>query len=124
MTCACTTDIFTNPLEFLHFVQMRRDALTVGHVCNWMTSWTTWVIYLRHNHYPKHAAGTSLMEAKAHLQFVGYRQEIDKFFTARLSEPTLPSPLRQKMPAGMADLLDLLPHQREERALRDRGLLA
>jgi hypothetical protein len=99
-------DIFSNPLEFLHFVQMRRDALTSDYV-QLDDELDHLGMYLRHNHYPKHAL--ELVGGRAaHLQFVGYRQDIDKFFTARLSEPTLPSPLRQKMPAGMAEILDLL----------------
>ncbi|PUE58413.1 hypothetical protein B9Z44_01640 [Limnohabitans curvus] len=99
-------DIFANPLEFLHFVQMRRDALTSDHV-QLDDELDHLGMYLQHNHYPKHAL--ELVGGRAaHLQFVGYRQDIDRFFTARLSEPTLPSPLRQKMPVGMAEILDLL----------------
>ena len=64
-------------------------------------------LYLRHNHYPEHAADLR-GGSEARLQFIGYRQVIDKFFAARLLNPTLPSPLHQKMPAGLSALLEYL----------------
>lgn len=100
------SDIFTNPLEFLHFVQMRREALT-SDTLQLDDELDHLGLYLQHNHYPKHAAELR-GGATAHLQFIGYRQEIDKFFSARLAEPALPSPLHQKMPAGLTALLEFL----------------
>lgn len=99
-------DIFTNPLEFLHFVQMRREAFK-SEILQLDDELDHLGLYLQHNDYPKHAADLR-GDAKAHLQFIGYRHEIDKFFAARLVEPTLPSPLHQKMPAGLSALLEYL----------------
>ncbi len=99
-------DIFTNPLEFLHFVQMRREAFK-SKTLQLDDELDHLGLYLKHNDYAKHAADLR-GGGKAHLQFLGYRQEIDKFFTARLLDPTLPSPLHQKVPAGLAALLEFL----------------
>jgi hypothetical protein len=101
-------DIFTNPLEFLHFVQMRKAAFK-SEILQLDDELDHLGLYLQHNHYPDYAA--DLRDgAKAHLQFIGYRQEVDKFFAARLLDPTLPSPLHQKMPAGLSALLEYLRH--------------
>ncbi len=99
-------DIFSNPLEFLHYVQVRRDSLSSDHV-QLDDELDHLGMYLRHNHYPKHALEL-VGGREMNLQFVGYRQDIDKFFSARLSEPTLPSPLRQRMPISMAEVIDFL----------------
>ena len=100
------SDIFTNPLEFLHFVQMRREAFK-SDILQLDDELDHLGLYLQHNHYPEYAAELR-GGAKARMQFVGYRQEIDKFFSARLADPALPSPLHQKMPAGMTALLEFL----------------
>lgn len=114
-------DIFSNPLEFLHFVQIRRDALTSDHI-QLDDELDHLGMYLRHNHYPKHAL--ELVGGRAtHLQFVGYRQDIDRFFAARLSEPTLPSPLRQDACRHGGNTRPS-PHQRKEGAVGDRCLPA
>lgn len=99
-------DIFTNPLEFLHFVQMRKAAFK-SEILQLDDELDHLGLYLQHNNYSEHA--TDLRgEAQTHLQFIGYRHEIDSFFAARLQDPTLPSPLHQKMPAGLSALLEHL----------------
>lgn len=99
-------DIFTNPLEFLHFVQQRKEAykstrLQLDDELDHLG------LYLRHNHYAQHAEELA-GGGRTDLQFLGYREEIDKFFGARLLGEEVPTPLRQKMPAGMAKLLEIL----------------
>lgn len=99
-------DIFTNPLEFLHFVQMRKAAFNSQHL-KLDDELDHLGLYLRHNDYPRHAA--ELVKGRGvHLQFAGYRKEIDKFFSARLLDDQLPSPLRQKMHPGLTGLLEFL----------------
>jgi SEC-C motif len=99
-------DIFTNPLEFLHFVQMRKAAFN-SQLLQLDDELDHLGLYLRHNDYPMHAA--ELVKGRGvHLQFIGYRQEIDKFFSARLLDDQLPSPLRQKMHPGLTGLLEFL----------------
>jgi len=100
------TDIFPNPLEFLHFVQMRREAFK-SEILQLDDELDHLGLYLQHNDYPKYAADIR-GGANASLQFIGYRHEIDKFFATRLRDPTLPSPLHQKMPAGLTTFLELL----------------
>ncbi len=100
------SDIFTNPLEFLHFVHMRREAFK-SDILQLDDELYHLGLYLQHNNYPKHAFELR-SKAKARLQFIGYRQEIDKFFFARLADPALTSPLHQKMPAGLMALLEFL----------------
>ena len=99
-------DIFTNPLEFLHFVQVRREA-SKSSILQLDDELDHLGLYLQHNHYPQHAVELR-GGGGARLQFLGYRQEIDRFFAARLTDPDLPSPLHQKMPAGMTALLEFL----------------
>jgi hypothetical protein len=99
-------DIFTNPLDFLHFVQMRSHAFK-SEVLQLDDELDHLGLYLQHNNYAEHAAELR-GGSDARLQFFGYRQEIDKFFCARLLDPVLPSPLRQKMPSGLRDLLEFL----------------
>lgn len=99
-------DIFGNPLEFLHFVQLRKEAFK-SQLLQLDDELDHLGLYLQHNHYAKHAEDLA-GGPNAHLQFLGYRVEIDRFFNARLLDPQLPSPLRQKMPGGMATLLDFL----------------
>ncbi|WP_088178172.1 SEC-C metal-binding domain-containing protein [Methyloversatilis discipulorum] len=100
------SDVFVNPLEFLHYVQVRTRALK-SDIVQLDDELDHLGLYLQHNHYPKYADELH-GGAKAHLQFIGYRQEIDRFFAARLADPALPSPLRQRMPTGMAALLEFL----------------
>lgn len=99
-------DIFTNPLEFLHFVQQRKEAFK-SKILQLDDELDHLGLYLLHNHYAMHA-GDLAGGPNAQLQFLGYREEIDKLFNRRLLEGPVPSPLRQKMPVGMANLLDLL----------------
>ena len=99
-------DIFTNPLEFLHYVQIRREAFK-SEILQLDDELDHLGLYLLHNDYPQHAADLQGGQ-EARLQFTGYRHEIDKFFAARLLDTTLPSPLHQKMPSGLAALIEFL----------------
>lgn len=101
-------DIFKNPLEFLHFVQMRKAAFK-SQILKLDDELDHLGLYLRHNDYPMHAAAI-VKGSGAHLHFIGYRQEIDKFFSAQLLDDQSPSPLHQKMHPGLAGLLEFLSH--------------
>ncbi|MBC3910924.1 YecA family protein [Undibacterium umbellatum] len=99
-------DIFTNPLEFLHFVEQRKEAFASSNV-QLDDELDHLGLYLKHNHYVKHLED-AMQGPKARIQALGYRQKIDEFYSARLGDPAAISPLRQDMPPLMATLLDLL----------------
>lgn len=99
-------DIFTNPLEFLHFIEQRKEAFASPNL-QLDDELDHLGLYLKHNHYVKHLEG-AMRGPKARIQALGYRQKIDEFYSARLGDPSAISPLRQEMPPLMARLLDLL----------------
>ncbi|MCH7558676.1 MAG: preprotein translocase subunit SecA [Planctomycetes bacterium] len=100
------SDIFDNPLIFLHFLEQRMRAFgsdiiqtddELDHVG----------LYIKHNIYTKYAQKMRL-DTGAQLNFVGYRSDIDKFFTEKLHEPGTPSPLKQEMPARLVEIINVL----------------
>ena len=99
-------DLFTNPLEFLHFVEQRRNAFR-SPVLQLDDELDHLGMYLKHNHYRKHAEELVKSDHRPHLQFVGYREEIDKFFSNRLRQAESP-PLHQRMPSEMLQILRYL----------------
>lgn len=99
-------DVFSNPFEFLHYVEQRQEAFGSA-VLRLDDELDHLGLYLKHNHYAKHAAGI-VADRDAHLRFVGYRVEIDKYFSARLAKDTDVPLLRQDMPKGLAEVLDIL----------------
>lgn len=99
-------DIFSNPLEFLHFIEQRKEAFASSNV-QLDDELDHLGLYLKHNHYVKHLED-AMRGPKARIQALGYRQKIDEFYSARLRDPSTISPLRQEMPPLMAKLLDLL----------------
>lgn len=104
-------DVFTSPLHFLHFVQIRQSALE-SEVLQLDDELDHLGLYLQHNNYVKYAADLHA-ESAARLQFLGYRQEIDKFFSARLFDAQLPSPLHQPIHERLRQLLQFLSSSRK-----------
>jgi hypothetical protein len=99
-------DIFSNPLEFLHFIEQRKEAFASSKL-QLDDELDHLGLYLKHNHYVKHLED-AMRGPKARIQALGYRQKIDEFYSARLGDPSTISPLRQEMPPLMAKLIDLL----------------
>lgn len=99
-------DIFSNPLEFLHFIEQRKKAFASPNV-QLDDELDHLGLYLEHNHYVKHLED-AMRDPKARIQTLGYRQKIDEFYSARLRDPSTISPPRQEMPSLMVNLLDLL----------------
>jgi hypothetical protein len=99
-------DIFTNPLEFLHFIEQRKEAFGSSNL-QLDDELDHLGLYLEHNHYVKHLE-EAMRGPNAHIRAFGYRQKIDEFYSARLRDLVTVSPLRQDMPQLMATLLDLL----------------
>lgn len=105
-------DVFSNPFEFLHYVEQRKEAFN-SNVLQLDDELDHLGLYLKHNHYAKYAAGM-IADRDAQLQFVGYRADIDRYFGARLGEESEAPPLRQDMPKGLTEVLELL--QRDAKA--------
>ncbi|MFT3816003.1 MAG: SEC-C metal-binding domain-containing protein [Acidovorax sp.] len=99
-------DVFLNPFEFLHYVEQRKEAFGSA-VLQLDDELDHLGLYFKHNHYAKHAAGL-ITNRQAHLQFVGYRVDIDRYFGARLAKEVDVPYLRQDMPKGLTEVLDLL----------------
>ena len=99
-------DIFADPLVFLHFVEQRRRAVgseilqpddELDHVG----------LYVEHNNYTQYAEELR-QNGMDRLNFHGYRSEIDKFFHARMLDGGVPSPIRQKMPLRLQEIVEFL----------------
>lgn len=99
-------DVFENPLIFLHFVEQRMRAFR-SDVIQSDDELDHLGLYLEHNHYSLHAEELR-GETNSRIMFNGYRSEIDKFFFARLSNPTTPCPLKQKTPHRLLEIVELL----------------
>lgn len=75
-------EVFSNQFEFLHYVEQRREAFS-STVLQLDDELDHLGLYLQHNHYTKHAAGM-VNGTDAQLQFLGYRVDVDKYFSARM----------------------------------------
>lgn len=100
------SDIFDNPLIFLHYVEQRMQAFRSDIVqCD--DEFDHLGLYLEHNHY-----STYLKETQGHtdarIGLFGYRSEIDKFFQERMFDPNTPCPLKQDTPARLLEIVEVL----------------
>ncbi|MEG8064435.1 SEC-C domain-containing protein [Xanthomonas hortorum pv. gardneri] len=99
-------DVFRNPFEFLHYVEQRVKSLG-SKLLELDDELDHLGLYLEHNHYEQHArelTGGKLSK----VQFNGYRANVDQFFHAKALDDSTESPLRQKMPVMLSELLDFL----------------
>jgi hypothetical protein len=87
------TDLFDNPLVFLHFVEKRNQATASSKVIL-DDELDHYGMYLQHNNYDRHAEEVA---GDSRINWTGYRKVIDDYFDARTrGEPaTLP---RQEIP--------------------------
>lgn len=97
------SDIFENPLVFLHFVEQRMEAFK-SDVIQSDDELDHLGLYLKHNHYSAHAK-TLRDQSGARIGFHGYRSDVDKFFRERLFDPATPCPLKQEMPARLFEIV-------------------
>jgi preprotein translocase subunit SecA len=98
-------DLFENPLVFLHFVEQRMRAAQSNRV-DLDDEMDHIGLYLVQNNYALFASEFNL-SAKDKLNFNGFRTPVDEFYAAMVhGEPAI-SP-RQKMPARIAELIDVL----------------
>lgn len=97
------SDIFENGMEFMHYVQIRYEALS-SELLQLDDELDHLGLYLAHNNYPLHAqqiAGTS----NPNLAFFGYRNSIDEFYVEKVRDEKVVSPLSQKMPQRLKEII-------------------
>jgi hypothetical protein len=99
-------DIFDNPLTFLHFVDQRIVA-SKSDVIRLEDELDHLGMYLKHNHYSTYAKELR-GDSNARMTFGSYRDEIDRFFAARLLDPSTPCFLKQKTPARFSEIIEVL----------------
>jgi hypothetical protein len=99
-------EIFDGPVEFLHYVEQRLTGQRNGalHLNDELDHLG---LYIHHNNYSD-LARDALKEGADRIQFLGYRHDIDVFFSRKLGGELGLSPLRQKMPVRMIELVDFL----------------
>ncbi len=100
------SDIFDNPLIFLHFVEQRMRAFGTD-IIHLDDELDHVGLYLHHNVYTQYVKGI-LSDSETQLNLIGYRSDVDKFFTEKLYEPSKPSPLKQKMPDRLVEIINVL----------------
>ena len=109
------SDVFNNPLIFLHFLEQRMDSF-LSEVIESDDELDHLGMYLKHNNYVSYA--NSLKDTpETRINFHGYRLDVDNYFADKLKDPELPSPLTQKMPARLMEIIDVLSEdQQKDRA--------
>ena len=100
------SDIFVNPLTFLHFVEQRMRGFT-SDIIQTDDELDHLGLYIKHNVYTQYAKELQA-DSKAQLNFIGYRSDVDKYFTEKLHEPDMPSPLNQEMPEYLVKIIGVL----------------
>jgi len=105
------SDVFCDPLVFLHFVEQRMRAFA-SDIIQTDDELDHVGLYVKHNVYTQYAKEI-LSGSKAQLNFLGYRSDIDRYFTEKLLEPSTPSPLRQEMPARLVEIINVLSIQKK-----------
>lgn len=100
------SELFSNEIEFVHFLEQRIDAfgskrLKLDDELDHLG------LYLEHNHYRQYAEDSAPSD-HAELQFFGYRSAIDQYFNRKLGGETEPSPLAQSMPDRLREVIDYL----------------
>lgn len=100
------SDVFNNPLIFLHFLEQRMNSF-LSEVIQTDDELDHLGMYLKHNNYVSYA--NNLKDAPGtRINFHGYRLDIDNYFSEQLINPELPSPLTQKMPVRLMEIIDVL----------------
>jgi hypothetical protein len=100
-------DVFANPLAFTHFVEQRMAAFK-SDVVQLEDELDHLGMYFEHNHYAKYASEMRHDNTKARLIFAGYRDQVDRFFQGRFSDPSLLCKLGQKTPSRISEIISLL----------------
>ncbi|MCI5207724.1 MAG: DUF4124 domain-containing protein [Candidatus Electrothrix sp. ATG2] len=98
------SDIFDNPLVFLHFVEQRMASFHSS-LIKTNDELDHLGLYLKHNAYTEYASDFG---SESELIWNGYHSDIDEFFTNKLQGPSTPCPLKQSIPARLKEIIDFL----------------
>lgn len=98
------TEIFDNPLIFLHYIEERMKASKLD-IVETEDELDHLGLYLKHNLYTHYI---QRMNAKGPIRWHGYRVDIDHFFSQKMTNPNIPCLLRQKMPDRLEEILAFL----------------
>lgn len=98
------SEIFDNSLVFLHFVEQRMRAFQSS-LIKTEDELDHLGLYLKHNVYTQYVKE---FDSDKPIMWHGYRSGIDHFFTEKLYDPHLLSPLKQDMPARLKEIVDFL----------------
>ncbi|OBU35439.1 MULTISPECIES: SEC-C metal-binding domain-containing protein [Photobacterium] len=100
------SDVFNNPLIFLHFLEQRMNSF-LSEVIQSDDELDHLGMYLKHNNYVSYA--NSLKDTpETRINFHGYRLDIDNYYADKLRNPKLASPLNQKMPMRLMEIIEVL----------------
>lgn len=100
------SDIFRNPLVFLHFIEQRMRAFR-SDIFRSEDELDHLGLYIQHNVYTQYAREFRT-DPGVHLNFIGYRSDIDKYYSDLLHDPGTPCPLDQEMPHRLREIVDYL----------------
>ncbi len=98
------TDIFDNPLIFLHFVEQRVRAFQ-SNLIKTEDELDHLGLYLKHNIYTEYVKQFGF---DRELLWNGYRVDIDHYFTHKLHDPDATCSLRQELPVRLKEIIDFL----------------
>lgn len=100
------SDVFNNPLIFLHFLEQRMNSF-LSEVIQTDDELDHLGLYLKHNNYVSYA--NSLKDTpETRINFHGYRLDVDNYFSDKFNNPDLVSPLIQKMPMRLMEIIKVL----------------
>ena len=98
------SDIFDNPLMFLHFVEQRIRAFQSS-LIKTDDELDHLGLYLKHNVYTQYVKDFDTDEP---VVWHGYRSDIDRYFAEKLHDENARCPLRQDMPKRLKEIIDFL----------------
>lgn len=98
------SEIFSNPLQFLHYAEERNRAFSTSHMLL-HDELDHLGLYLKHNIYTRIPLG---LEGAEQILCHGFSKPIDDFYSQKLEDPDTPCPLRQDMPSRLNEILELL----------------
>lgn len=98
------SDVFGNPLVFLHFVEQRMRAFH-SELIRTDDELDHLGLYIKHNVYAEYVKSFKSMDS---ITWYGYRSDIDRYYFEKMLDPSTKSLLKQKMPGRLEEIVNLL----------------